>query len=149
MTSFRDKPTTNLFAATIFRKQEVDYVEKINQPFIFKKGTSGVLHYFYNLDLKVFRINLRSGGPFQNGCLSKFMVAISTTYSDQTKNVLNATHTGFILWIFNNLQQHCQIFTQKYYQIKVYIKYTSILNFSQTAFYKTATIYGKLPTCIN
>lgn len=212
MTSFRDKPTTNLFAATIFRKQEVDYVEKIIpdpfiywiavinvqddrdlaknprrrikvdlqhfklyfvtrkyfdphwqevwafnhlyersvknknwvivyyatrrnakifwstlaismgvQPFIFKKGTSGVLHYFYNLDLKVFRINLRSGGPFQNGCLSKLMVAISTTYSDQTKNVLNATHTGFILWIFNNLQQHCHIFTQKYYQIKMYI----------------------------
>lgn len=36
MTSFRDKPTTNLFAATIFRKQEVDYVEKIiPDPFIY------------------------------------------------------------------------------------------------------------------
>lgn len=36
MTSFRDIPTTNLFAATIFRKQEVDHVEKIiPDPFIY------------------------------------------------------------------------------------------------------------------
>lgn len=89
------------------------------------------------LNSTVFRINLRSGGPFQNGCLTKLMVASSTTYSDQTKNVFyTATHVWFfdcssncnntvkLIHTFkSNKKQRTQAkrgSTQTFNQIKVY-----------------------------